>query len=204
MEIAIFLDENGQTTSIQKSGAIQIFQHNCGVWENSRSMPFCLKPSLGLQAMREYMRAVLDFLGECRNFAALSVSGLPYYELEKAGIDIWEISGSSDNVLNIVSEAEAAPPLLVLENQNPIPVPTPREESPGHYSISLKEIQNCNGNVTSKTVLLPLLQRMNFQTLEVICNHVPPWLEEKILSGQLSGQVDILGNQDYKVTIGRK
>ena len=201
MEIAIYLGPDGETAPLQEEGEIKLFQYNCGVWEISRSMPFCLGPSTGLRAMREYMQTILDFLGECRTFVGLSVTGLPFYELEKAGVNIWEIAGSSYNVLNSILQAGDEPAPSPPDTIALIPVPTAREISPGRYYISLKEIQNCNGQVTSKTVLLPLLQHMNFQTLEVTCNHIPPWLEEQILSDQIKARVDKLDNQDISITI---
>jgi len=201
MEIAIYLGHDGETAPLHQEGEIHVFQANCGIWEISRSMPFCFNQSTGLQAMREYMRTVLEFLGDCQTFAARSVTGLPYYELEKAGVAIWEIPGSREIVLNRILQAGDEIDSLPLQTMDLIPVPVLRQTSPGCYSISLKDIQNCNGRVTSKTVLLPLLQNMEFISLEVICSHIPPWLEERILSAQIKAQIDKMENQDFCITI---
>jgi len=85
-----------------------------------------------------------------------------------------------------------------------VEVPQPREVSPGCYSISLKKIQDCSGRVTSKQVLIPLLQKLTFDELEVICSHVPPWLEEKIISGQLDALIERPGVLESRIHIRGK
>ena len=200
MEIAVLVDQNGITAPIQESCTIQVYKQSCNTWEMRRSMPFCLQSAQGLNAMRNYMQKVIAFLGECRTFAGLSVIGLPFFELEKAGFTIWEMSDSALSVLDGILEAEAEatpPPQLNIV----MPRPEPREISPGYYSISLKEIQNCNGMVTSKQLLFPLLANKQFQNLEIICTHTPPWLEVKILGGEIEGTIEKLSLNETRVII---
>lgn len=200
MEIAVLVDQNGITAPIQESCSIQVFKQSCNTWEMCRSMPFCLQSAQGLNAMRNYMQKVIDFLGECRTFAGLSVIGLPFFELEKAGFTIWEMDDSAVNVLDRILEAEAEPtpsPQLNIVVRKPVP----REISPGRYSISLKEIQNCNGMVTTKQVLFPLLANKQINHLEIICTHIPPWLEVKILGGEIEGTIEKVSLTETRVII---
>lgn len=202
MEIAVLVGQNGAIAPIQATGEIQVYKHSCNIWEMCRSIPFCLQSAPGLKAMRDYMQTVIKFLGECRTFVGLSVIGLPFFELEKAGFTIWEMDGSAYNILDSIQEAEAettlSPPLNIV-----IPKPEPREISPGCYSISLKEVQNCNGLVTSKQLLFPLLNNNQISDLEIICTHVPPWLEVKILSGEIDATIDKITPHETRVTISR-
>ena len=200
MEIAVLTGLSGATAPIQEPSMIQVYKQSCNTWEMCRSMPFCLQSTQGLNAMRNYMQVVIDFLGECRTFVGLSVIGLPFFELEKAGFTIWEMSGSVPSVLDGISETEAeAAPSLQLNIV--MPRPEPREISPGCYSISLKEIQNCNGMVTSKQVLFPLLANKQIRHLEIICAHIPPWLEVKILGGEIEGTIEKLSLTETRVII---
>ncbi len=96
------------------------------------------------------------------------------------------------------SESEATPPPQL---NMVIPIPEPQEISPGYYLISLKEIQNCNGMVTSKQVLFPLLANKQIQQLEIICTHIPPWLEVKILGGEIEGTIEKISLTETRVTI---
>ena len=200
MEIAVLVDQNGNTAPVQESCTIQVYKQSCNTWELCRSMPFCLQSAQGLNAMRNYMLKVIDFLGECQTFVGLSVIGLPFFELEKAGFTIWEMEDSAVNVLDRILEAETeATPSLQLNIV--MPRPKPREISPGCYSISLKDIQNCNGMVTSKQVLFPLLANKQIRNLEIICTHIPPWLEVKILGGEIEGTIEKLSLTETRVVI---
>lgn len=206
MEVAVFVGPGGVTAPMQEPGVIQVYQYTCGIWDLCRSMPFHLNSSRGLSEMRAYMKTVLNFLGECRLFAGLAVTGLPFFEMEKAGFTIWETTGTPREVLDSILEGEFETAEAVDTEASPalVAVPQHRETSPGYYSISLKEIQDCSGRVTSKQVLIPLLQNLDFYELEVTCSHVPPWLEEKILSGQLDAVIERSGVLESRIYIRRQ
>lgn len=201
MEIAIFVGRDGLIASMQEAGEIRVYQHYCGTWDMCRKMPFFLDTVRGLHSMRDYMKTVLHFLGECRIFIGLAVSGVLFFELEKAGFTIWEATGLPLEVLQGVLEEEGNRISSRAKATAAISKPEPREISPGFYSISLKDIQNCGGRVTSKQVLIPLLQKMDFIDLEIICSHVPPWLEEQILTGQLRARVDKSSSFESRINI---
>ena len=200
MEIAVLVGDNGNIATLPAKAEIHVYQYSVEDWELVRSMPFSIHSSNSLPIIREYLKIVITFLGECRTLVGLSVIGLPYFELEKAGFTIWEIAGSPLFALESIREAETAslhaPVLNIVLAKS-----EPREVSPGCYSISLKDIQNCNGMVTSKQILFPLLKQLDFHTLEVICSHVPPWLEQQLLIGQLTGYINQITPQEFIITI---
>ena len=207
MEIAVLVGPTGETALMQDATQIQIYQYSCRIGEMCRNMPFSLESTQGLPSMREYMKNVLEFLGECRTLVGLSVTGLLFFELEKAGFTIWELAGSPLDVIDSIINAEANAKAELnssCEISIIISRPEPQMISPGCYSVSLKDIQNCNGMVTSKQILFPLLKNMDFRSLEIICTHVPPWLEQQILTGQLTGQVNKINHQETRVTINGK
>jgi hypothetical protein len=204
MEIAVLMGINGEIMSIQEAGELQVYQYSCQIWEMNRSIPFSLPARQGLQGLREYMKTVLNFLGDCQTLIGLSVIGLPLFELEKAGITIMEKAGSPANVLESVLERPSKAQLISSPDLNiSMPRPEPREISPGCYSISLKEIQNCSGMVTSKQILFPLLEKMSFENLIIICSHVPPWLEVKILGGEVNGVIHRIAPNEVRIIISR-
>jgi Iron only nitrogenase protein AnfO (AnfO_nitrog). len=200
MEIAVLIAENGVIAPLQEAVEIQVYQDICHVWEKMRSMSLSIPWTQGLREMRKYMSIIVEFLGECRILTGLSVIGLPYFELEKAGCTIWELPGSLYNALEHIRDAETAaselPPVNLV-----MPVPQPREVSPGCYAISIKEIQTCNHMITSKQILLPLLKKMDFCSLEITCSHVPPWLEQQIITGQLNAVIVPVESLETRVVI---
>lgn len=51
-------------------------------------------------------------------------------------------------------------------------------ECPGRPADFLES----HSQITSKQALLPFIRQKKFQTLEIICNHVPGWLEGEVLA----------------------
>lgn len=203
MEIAVLTAENGAIAALAEASEIQVFKYSGHIWEKIRVLSLAIPWTQGLQGMRRYMQIIVEFLGECHTLAGLSVTGLPYFELEKAGCTIWEMSGSPSQVLEHIREAEAAAAELP-HDKIIMPSLLPQEIAPGCYFISIKEIQNCNHNITSKQILFPLLRKMNFDSLEVICSHVPPWLEQQIIMGQITAQIIPVDSLETRIIIRRE
>lgn len=203
IDIAAHVGENGQTASLYEKGKIVVFRKNRGEWGVLREKDFCLDKNLGLKELRKQMEEVLTFLNECRVFVGHSVTGIPFFELEKAHCSIWEYDGKPGDFLDyiLVSEEERCekPDERVEDTQL-----TPIETSHGHYRISIKEIQENNAGVSSKQVLLPFLRKHSFCSLEILCNHVPPWLEVEILSGGFEYDIRRIGPDEIRIVINKK
>lgn len=201
-DIAVFVNENGKAASLDEPGKIAVYRKAQGKWEVLREQSFCLDKGSGIGGLRKSMAEALSFLGDCRIFAGLSVVGVPYFEFEKARYSVWEFEGKPEEFLNYILEQEdKSQEQQTSQAANLIPLPV--ETSPGCYQISLKEIQRNNSGITSKQVLLPFLRKAEFYSLEVLCSHVPPWLEAELISGNLTGQVCKVSNDEVKVSIGK-
>jgi len=123
------------------------------------------------------MADLVLFLGECRIFVAEAASGALFFELEKARVHVWEIAGRPEEYLNTVWEAEEEERAEGAAEPAPAGVPTPVELTPGHFSISIRDIQVKTPEITSKQVLQQFIRQKEFASLEIICDHVPPWIE---------------------------
>ena len=202
-EIAVFVDEEGKTASLVQRGKIIVYQKKQGLWQVSREKDFALDNHQGMSGLRKSMAEALSFLDNCKVFVALSVVGLPYFELEKACCSVWEFDGLALDLLDYVSAQEEE--ILALDlHQGQIPaIPEPFEVSPGFFQISLKEIQRNNSAITSKQALMPFLRRGQFYSLEVFCDHVPPWLEAELLAGKLVGDVQKISKDETRVSISK-
>jgi len=202
-EIAIFSDENRETASVYDPGTITVYQKAQGSWEISRQQAFCLDKGLGIKGLRKSMLEALKFLADCKIFIGRSVVGIPYFEFEKAGCSVWEFEGNSQELLDYVWEQEFETQKRENNPSTPV-IPLPIETSPGFYRISLKEIQKANTEITSKQALLPFLRKAAFDNLEVLCTHVPPWLEAELIIGNLSGETTKIGRDEVKVSIRKQ
>jgi Fe-only nitrogenase accessory protein AnfO len=175
-EIAVLLGSDGRTVPLSEPGTMVVFRRNRRQWVRVREMTLALDPAKGLVGLRSTLAALIGFFGNCKTVVAMSASGALFFELEKARCSVWEIAGSPDEFLEQVwrdeKEELAAEPLPA-----GVDIPAPLEIAPGRYYISIREIQGKRPEVSSKQVLQQFLQRGDFAELEIICDHVPPWIE---------------------------
>lgn len=197
-EIAVFVDESGQTTRMGEYGRVIVYHRECGVWHISREEEFA-GAHTALPQIRERIKKLLAFFGDCKVFVAKSVLGVYYYELEKAGISVWEFSGLPDEFLDYIIKQEEADDNK--PNIEKAAVPVPQEVADGRYYISIKDIQENNTSVTSKQVLQPFLARGKFYCLEILCSHLPPWLENELLTKRFESEIIKIDNKTVKVVI---
>lgn len=201
-EIAVVLDSRGRTGSLGEPGRVRVYRRWRKSWTTERELEFALGAAGGLKGLRRQMGELIGFLGECRVFVASSLSGVPYYELEKAGFNIWEQTGEPLHYLEEVwtrEEIERTAPKAATALAAAVPAPV--ETAPGHFCISLREIQAKNCGVTSKQVLQPFLRRRRFAVLEVVCGHLPPWLETELTAGEYHWHSQPAGEREMRVVI---
>lgn len=187
MEVAVFISESGHSASMYNATHLRVYQCQGDKWHINRQLPFQIETSLSLKEIRSLMAPVQDFLGSCRVIAGQGITGVACFELQKAGFSIWTTEGLPDEFLNDIREAEIK--AEEQEGSNTSNPPAAEEISPGRYRISLIDVQKNQGTLTSKQVLLPILNRGRFDSLEIICDHVPPWLEEQVAAGMLQASI---------------
>lgn len=202
-DIAVFVGENGRTASPCDNGRIVVYRRKQGKWIVLKEKEIFWGESSGLPELRRKMAETLDFLGECKIFVGLSITGVPYFELEKAGFSVWEFEGNPLDFLDYILMEEEKAQLQKPAGEKSEIRTAPVAVADGRYRISLKEIQEGNTGFTTKQVLLPFLRKGDFYELEVLCSHVPPWLEAELTAGNFSGEISKTGNNGFKVTITR-
>jgi len=177
--IAVIIGNDGRTVPLTGPGIVVIFRHTQGVWKRGRTFPFSLGPEKGLAGLRRNVAELATFLGECRTFVARSATGVIYFELERARCHVWEIAGRPEEFLDSVclevnenEERDACTPPATADAGIPVPV----ETSPGKFTLSIVEIQRKRSGVSSKQVLQQFIRRAGFTELEILCEHVPPWI----------------------------
>lgn len=200
-EIAVCVNEAGHTVPLTEAGKVVVYRRERAVWAKQREHIVVLVPQQGLAGLRRSMAELLAVIGDCKIFAGLAVSGVPYFEFEKAGISVWEVEGRPENFLEDVweqEEAAAASPLTVVK---PSVESFIEEVRAGCYQVDLKRVQQTAASVTSKQVLLPLVRKGNFTCLTIICKHVPPWLEAELFTHKMVYQVKPLQHGELQVII---
>jgi len=199
-EIAVYVGENGETANLCSRGAVVVYGRQQGKWHVLREKDFQLDGHLTMKDWRFKMAEIVDFMGECKTFVGLAITGIPYFELEKFRCSVWEFEGKPDHFLDYILEQEEAGQDAQAAVKSRIQ-PAPAEVFNGCYRISLKEIQEKNTGVTSKQVLLPFLRRRDFYSLEILCSHIPPWLELEVMSGNLDAKTEKINHNTIKITL---
>jgi Fe-only nitrogenase accessory protein AnfO len=174
-EIAAILSKDGCSSTLSEPGTVVVYQRQGCSFEPVREMAFALDQDKGLKELRAKMAGLIQFLNGCTIFVARSASGALYFELEKAGFSIWEISGKPADFLSIVLEDEEKE-RVAAQVSGVTGIPAPAERSPGSFFISIKEVQGKSPAISSKQVLQQFIREGQFRELEIICDHVPPWI----------------------------
>ena len=176
-EIAAIIGSDGRTVPLSEPGTVVVYRRMKETWFAERRLVFSLNADGGLVGLRNQTGELVAFLGTCRTLVAQSASGALFFGLAKAGFSVFEIAGSPPEFLSSVlqeamEEQEANVPL-----PDGADTPAPLEISPGKYYISIREIQGKRPEMSSKQVLRSFVQAGAFSELEIICDHVPPWIE---------------------------
>lgn len=203
-EIAVLVGTAGGTISLYEPGVLEVYQKKQRVWQIVRKIEYALDRNQGLVALRKQIETIIAWLGDCRIIVGSEFSGVPYYELEKAGFSVWEFSGDRLGLLDYVYDQEEQALLAQVAQPQQNIIPLPQDLGNGCYRISIKEIQENGGGISSKQVLLPFMRQRKFYSFEVICGHVPPWLEGELATSGMEYTVEKVENNVMKVTIVRK
>ncbi|MFH0966812.1 MAG: Fe-only nitrogenase accessory AnfO family protein [Methanobacteriota archaeon] len=198
-EIAVMLGQDGNTTTLTGPGEVVVYSKVQCSWEPVRKMSFSLDQNQGLAPLRLKMGDLVQFLGECRIFVTLTASGAIFFELEKARCTVWEIAGRPEEFLDQVwkdeQDQESDTPAGSAE------IPVPAEISPGVYYLSIKDIQGKRPEVSSKQVLQKFIRKGAYQKLEVICDHVPPWIALESDCCGFTMETERLGPSEVRVIL---
>lgn len=92
-EIAVIVDEDGETTFIQEFGKIILYQKLQDTWVEKREIQYTIDISEGMQSIRQSLLEIVKSLGDCRIVVGSEISGVFYNILDTANFKIWEFEG---------------------------------------------------------------------------------------------------------------
>jgi Fe-only nitrogenase accessory protein AnfO len=202
-KVGVYLNEEGDTISINESGSIRVYYKENGKWGISKVVEFDMSTVTGMQALRVKFKELASNLEDCRVMVGKSIVGIPYNVLDSLGFNLWEMEGKPEEFLEYVLEKE------MLEeqekNEEALEITEPVEtDKPGCFHINLKMLQENNSKLSSKQVLLPFLQNTKFYELEIICSHIPPWFQNEFEKHDLKFFSVENGANEYKVKVYHK
>jgi Fe-only nitrogenase accessory protein AnfO len=207
-KVAVFLNDKGETTSVNEDGIIKVYSKESGIWEVYEEKIFGFDKSNGMKSVRESLFKIIEFLKDCKVFVASEIMGVTYNILDSNGFNLWEIEGMPKEFLDYVleetqkEEAENEIQIKSVEVSEEEVMDQPIEtEKVGYFYLNLKKLQETKSSISSKQALLPFIRNNTFKELELLCTHVPPWIENFVK--EFSFRLDIfkIKSNEYKVII---
>lgn len=193
-KIAVYVNKEGETAAMHEAGMVKIYSKKKQLWYLIQEYSLCIHELVGMRPIREALLELAEKMEDCKIFVAKDLTGITYGIFDSLGFHLWEIEGRPEELLEQVfqeEEDEEAKRLLIdRKDDDPVFEHGFKEIEEGRYQLSLKAIQESEGGLTSKQVLKPFLQKGNFLEIEVLCSHVPGWLEEEIILLQLELAVE--------------
>ncbi|MBU4540629.1 MAG: hypothetical protein KJ774_05335 [Firmicutes bacterium] len=199
--MAVFCDDNDQISRFDDMTNFVFYTKEEAGWHKSDKVPLSPDLSGGLDAIRENISQMLSAFNECRIIITKSISGIPYQIFDRSGFIICESEAFDLDLLNAIradlisqdEEARAYARLLAK---------TPEEtDVPGYYRFDLSQVQKKHPELSSKMALLPFLKETPFYSLEVVCDHIPPWFEQQLPEMQLQYHIENKNDSTKHVVI---
>lgn len=125
-------------------------------------------------AIRETISTMASRFEDCRIIVSQKVLGIPYQMLDKTGFSIFEVDTVSDQLLDDIIEDVAKSQAIV--DRPPVKPRSPHND--GHYYFDLFRLQKAYPEISSKRALMGFMSGADFVSLELICDHLPPWMED--------------------------
>lgn len=198
LKIAVLTDKKGETADFYQRCEVALFERAQGRWKETGRFIHEAPPETTPAAIRDAVKELMERLGNCRIIAGRSISGLAYQILNRTGYDIFEIPYIDQRMLDaVLREWQSA------REQAQKTADIPREpvspQNDGIYYLDLVQLQEHFPEISSKQALRPFLETKSFVRLELTCFHMPPWLEESLLSRGL--QARITGQEANRCTV---
>jgi Fe-only nitrogenase accessory protein AnfO len=209
-EIAMYVNNLGEITDLNKAGFIKIFSKDNDKWKITNEMPFEFYTVHERENIRLDTLNISEALKNCKVFVATEIPDLIHMMLDGIGVSTWKMDGNENDILDYVLEKEEeeeeeikfiGDSKLGDKKQSVFPIEIGRN---GHYILNLKELQERNTGISTKKVLRPFLNDNNFSELILNCSHIPCWLEGDLEKLNLRFECSQTGQNECIVIINHK
>lgn len=216
MKIATYVDEEGTLSSLYAKGHVLVYDNAVGAWKAGQDIPFEIVPEMTLGTVKSALGDLAAQLGDCRVLLSGERRGLVYSLLqEEMGFHIWTSQGPALERLDVISSQEAD--RIAQEEQaavktasetscalgccgkqggpgrsacTPTTAPSLERIGSGHYRIDLARVLESDPNLNSRQVLIPVMEETVFETLEILCDHVPRWFSRALDEMNMRAEFD--------------
>ncbi|MDF2567893.1 MAG: anfO [Oscillospiraceae bacterium] len=202
---AVIFDTQANLASLGEQTNILLFEKTDDGWSVTDEIPFGIDYTQGLSSVRNQVNGLIQSLEDCKIIIGKGISGIPYSVFDKMGFCVFETdtfnaSTLDEVVLDIIKEEQINQQKLEQINS----LGPSETEISGVYTINLIELQLKYPDVSSKKLLRPFLSDTPFYSLEIICNHIPPWLLTELPEKNMEHTQETLPNGTEHMVITPK
>lgn len=171
-KIALLLDENEEIASLENVCVVHIFEKNLDKWSLERQISICLCLD-DVSLIRKQINDLSERIKDCNIIVGKSVTGLVFNIFNKNGFYIFETENYSQDLFDsMIEDIEGEKNLKVEVSIEPV-----ETDIQGYYYFDLTEAMTQYPEFSSKKLLKSFLKEKPFIQLELVCAHIPPWIE---------------------------
>ncbi len=187
MKIAVLVDEDGCASSFDKVGSVRIYKKTNGCWSVKQVRRYDPIDFQNAFDLRKELRDICAWLSPCRVFVASRVKGIHLAILREYTLSIWEREKDPLLFLTQVNLSENLMKRRKKKKSRSMPAHSCvlEKKDDGLYVIDIRSTMGTHENITSKSLLRPILHTLAFEKLQVICLHEPKWLAQELPAQQL-------------------
>ena len=196
-KISFFLDQKNKISSFQDAVKVAIYE-NENEWIKREELKINTEQLKSIHVLRKYFIGIVEQLNDCRIVVVEKAQGIPYGVFYEADYSIWELIGQPEEFLDLIIKGEQRYVEKIEKKENES---VAKKLEDGHFLIDLNELQLIKPELTSKKAIIPFLEKEEFDILEVLCCHIPPWLIEKEKKHEISMNSAKLKKNEFKLLI---
>lgn len=210
MKIAVYVDADDQLVSLYEPGRLCVYQGSGGDWTRTQEIAFAVGDATSLGVIKRALASVIAQLDGCEVLLSGSLKGFLYSYLQEFGYRLWRSEGVLREQLGWVEQREieraeqqrnaasacaaaagcasggcgggrarpsVADPFGAVRGDAAMAA---EDLGGGRFRIDLATALGDNTGLNSRQILLPILEGSAFDTLEILCDHLPRWLAPKL------------------------
>jgi Fe-only nitrogenase accessory protein AnfO len=182
LKISVVESNNQKTSSIFEPGFIVTYEEEGGVWKVLNSFENKVYNAKGIVAVRIAVEDTIKQLSDVKIVVASEIPGIASGIFEAAGFEIFLMEKNGFDVLDSVKKEMLE--LIEEQKEKPNKFDIMQFLEPGmskdDFCLNMEKIFSKNPQLTSKKILLPYLKKGEFNSLDVICSHIPKWFTKDL------------------------
>lgn len=176
-KIAVY-SKNGELVPFVQCDTRTMYEKEAQGWKKISEEKYSPIESMTIKALREEMKPIVKLSEGAEAVACRGITGIPFSMFDMEGYCIFSITDTSGNTFDgMMEDIDASDEKKrmhdeIIKNASPV-----ESETKGIYFLDLIMLQKECPEVSSKKALRKFLEDVPFLELDILCAHIPPWLE---------------------------